>query len=141
MPSQKIFATPQDAEAAFYEALERCDADSMMAVWAEDEEVTCIHPGGPRLVGYATIRDAWRNIFANGMRLRLRLSQATTVSTPFAVVSTVLEYFSTEDDRAVSAPVVATNVYVRGAVGWRMVAHHASAVPPTSINDDSRILH
>jgi hypothetical protein len=37
--------------------------------------------------------------------------------------------------------VVATNVYVRSAAGWRMVAHHASAVPPTSINDDSRILH
>ena len=30
MPSQKIFATPQDAEAAFYEALERCDLDAMM---------------------------------------------------------------------------------------------------------------
>jgi ketosteroid isomerase-like protein len=113
----------------------------MMAVWAEDEEVTCIHPGGPRLVGYATIRDAWRNIFANGMRLRLRLSQPTTVSTPFAVVSTVLEYFSTADDQAISAPVVATNVYVRSAAGWRMVAHHASAVPPTSVGDDSRILH
>ena len=141
MPSQKIFATPQDAEAAFYEALERCDADSMMAVWAEDEEVTCIHPGGPRLVGYATIREAWRNIFGNGMRLRLRLSQPTTVSTPFAVVSTVMEYFSTADDQAINAPVVATNVYVRSAAGWRMVAHHASAVPPTSVGDDTRILH
>ena len=110
MPSQKIFATPQDAEAAFYEALERCDADAMMAVWAEDEEVTCIHPGGPRLVGFASIREAWRRIFANGMRLKLRLSQSTAVSTPFAVVSTVLEHFSTLDDQAVSAPVVATNV-------------------------------
>ncbi len=141
MPSQKIFATPQDAEAAFYEALERCDADAMMAVWAEDEEVTCIHPGGPRLVGFANIRDAWRNIFANGMRLRLRLSQSTSVATPFAVVSTVLEHFSTADNQAVSAPVVATNVYVRSAVGWRMVAHHASPVPPTSVGDDSRTLH
>ena len=141
MPSQKIFATPQDAEAAFYEALEHCDADAMMAVWAEDEEVTCIHPGGPCLVGYATIRDAWRSIFANGMRLKLRLSQATTVSTPFAVVSTVLEHFSTPDDATVSAPVVATNVYVHSTLGWRMVAHHASAVPPASMGDESRILH
>ena len=141
MPSQKIFATPQAAEAAFYEALERCDADAMMAVWAEEDEVTCIHPGGPRLVGHATIREAWRAIFANGMRLKLRLSQATTLSTPFAVVNTVLEHFSTPNDQAVSAPIVATNVYVRGATGWRMVAHHASAVPPTSLGDDSRILH
>jgi hypothetical protein len=26
-------------------------------------------------------------------------------------------------------PVVATNVYLRTAAGWRMVAHHASPVP------------
>jgi ketosteroid isomerase-like protein len=141
MPVQKIFATPQDAEAAFYEALERCDLDAMMAVWAEDEEVTCIHPGGPRLVGFAAIAEAWRAIFANGARLRLRLSQATSVSTPFAVVTTVLEHFSTADDKAVSAPVVATNVYVRGTTGWHMVAHHASPAPPNSVGDASRILH
>jgi ketosteroid isomerase-like protein len=141
MPSQKIFATPQDAEAAFYEALERCDLDAMMAVWAEDEEVVCIHPGGPRLVGYSTIRDAWQRVFANGAKLRVRVSQQTTVSTPFAMVSTLLEHFATLDDKNVSAPVAATNVYVRGALGWRMVAHHASPVPPNSVGEAPRILH
>ena len=141
MPSQKIFATPQDAEAAFYEALERCDLDAMMAVWAEDEEVVCIHPGGPRLVGYSTIRDAWQRVFANGAKLRVRVSQQSTVSTPFAMVSTLLEHFATLDDKNVSAPVAATNVYVRGALGWRMVAHHASPVPPNSVGEAPRILH
>lgn len=141
MPGQKIFATPQDVETAFYEALERCDVDAMMAVWADDEEVTCIHPGGPRLVGFAAIHEAWRAILAGGMRLRLRLSQPTAVSTPFAVVTTVLEHFSTADGQAASAPVVATNVYVRGPTGWRMVAHHASPVPPDSMGDAARILH
>ena len=33
----RIFPTPQDAEAAFYEALERADLELMMAVWSEDE--------------------------------------------------------------------------------------------------------
>ena len=141
MPSQKIFATPQDAETAFYEALERCDLDAMMAVWAEDEEVVCIHPGGPRLVGYSTIRDAWQRVFANGAKLRVRVSQQTTVSTPFAMVSTLLEHFATLDDKNVSAPVAATNVYVRGALGWRMIAHHASPVPPNSVGEAPRILH
>jgi ketosteroid isomerase-like protein len=141
MPSQKIFATPQDAEAAFYEALERCDLDAMMAVWAEDEEVVCIHPGGPRLVGYSTIRDAWQRVFANGAKLRVRVSQQSTVSTPFAMVSTLMEHFATLDDKNVSAPVAATNVYVRGALGWRMIAHHASPVPPNSVGEAPRILH
>ncbi len=141
MPSQKIFASPQDAEAAFYEALENCDIEAMMSVWAEDEEVVCIHPGGPRLVGYTTIREAWQNVFANGTRLRVRLSQQTTVSTPFAMISTLLEHFASLDDQNLSAPVAATNIYVRGALGWRMVAHHASPVPPSSIAEAPRILH
>jgi ketosteroid isomerase-like protein len=103
--------------------------------------VVCIHPGGPRLVGYSTIRDAWQRVFANGAKLRVRVSQQTTVSTPFAMVSTLLEHFATLDDKNVSAPVAATNVYVRGALGWRMIAHHASPVPPNSVGEAPRILH
>lgn len=141
MPSQKIFASPQDAEAAFYEALENCDIEAMMGVWAEDEEVVCVHPGGPRLVGYATIREAWQNVFANGTRLRVRLSQQTTVSTPFAMISMLLEHIATADNENLNAPVAATNIFVRGALGWRMVAHHASPVPPSSIAEAPRTLH
>ena len=39
MPERKIFASAQDVETAFYEALERADINAMMAVWAEDEDV------------------------------------------------------------------------------------------------------
>ena len=141
MPSQKIFASPQDVETAFYEALEQCDLDAMMTVWAEDEEVVCVQPGGGRLVGYTMIREAWQRIFANGRRLKVRVSQQTAVTTPFAMISTVLEHFATLDDENLSAPVAATNVYVRGALGWRMVAHHASPVPPNSIGEAPRTLH
>ena len=141
MSNPKIFASPQDVEAAFYEALERCDIEAMMAVWAEDEEVVCVQPGGPRLVGYTMIREAWQRIFASGHKLRVRVSQQTAVTTPFATVSTLLEHISTQDDQNLSAPVVATNVYVRGALGWRMVAHHASPVPPNSVAEAPRTLH
>jgi ketosteroid isomerase-like protein len=132
MSNPKIFATPQDVENAFYEALERADLDAMMAVWAEDEEVVCIHPGGARLVGYALIREAWRHVFTRGNKLTVRIAQQTAVVTPFAVISTVLEQIGTRDDESISAPVVATNVYVRGALGWRLVVHHASPAPPGS---------
>ena len=141
MPSQKIFASPQDVEAAFYEALERNDLDAMMSVWAEDEEVVCIHPGGARLVGYALIREAWRHIFSNGGKLTVRVSQQTMVATPFAMISSVLEHIGTRDDENLRAPVAATNIYVRGALGWRLVLHHASPVPPGSIGETPKTLH
>ena len=133
MPSKPIFPTPQDAEAAFYEALERADLEAMMAVWAEDEEIVCIHPGGPRLVGYASIREAWRRIFDGGARLRVRLSHHTAVQGPLVALHTVIEHIGVRDDETARAPVVATNVYIRGPLGWRMVLHHASMTPPDSV--------
>ena len=58
------FPTPQDAETAFYEALEAGNLDAMMEVWAEDEEIVCVHPGGERLVGYDAVRSSWAQIAA-----------------------------------------------------------------------------
>ena len=142
MPNKPIFPTPQDAEAAFYEALERADLEAMMAVWAEDEEIVCIHPGGPRLVGYASIRESWRRIFDGGARLQVRLSNPTTVSGPLSTLTTVMEHISVRNDESVRAPVVATNVYVRGALGWRMVLHHGSLTPPdTGAEAPRKTLH
>lgn len=141
MPSDKLYASPQDVEAAFYRALEHGDIEAMMAVWAEDEDIVCVHPGGPRLIGYTAIREAWQRVFSSGKQLKVRLSNQTSVTTPFAVISTVLEHIATIDDENLSAPVAATKVIVRGAMGWRLVAHHASPVPPDSIGDAPRMLH
>ncbi|MDP2795439.1 MAG: nuclear transport factor 2 family protein [Sulfurisoma sp.] len=142
MPNKPIFPTPQDVEAAFYEAIERADLEAMMAVWAEDEEIVCIHPGGSRLIGYAAIREAWRRIFDGGARLRVRLSRPTTVQGPLAALNTVMEHIAVRNDESVRAPVVASNVYVRGALGWRMVLHHASPAPPdTDAEPPRKTLH
>ena len=43
-----------------------------MEVWAEDEEIVCIHPGGPRLTGYDRVRESWTQIFASRQRLQVR---------------------------------------------------------------------
>ena len=141
MPDKPIFPTPQDAEAAFYDALERADLETLMSIWAEDEEIVCIHPGGPRLTGYAAIREAWQRIFEGGPRLKVRLSDTTTVQTPFSVVFTVIEHISVRDDESQRAPVIATNVFVRGTLGWRLVLHHVSPAPPDSINETPKVLH
>jgi hypothetical protein len=49
-----------------------------------------------------------------------------------------MEHISVRDDESVRAPVVATNVYVRSALGWRMVLHHASLTPPDAGTDAPR---
>lgn len=136
-----IFSTAQDAEAAFYEALERSDLEGMMAVWAEDEEIVCVHPGGPRLAGYAAIREAWQRIFDRGTRLSIRVVHQSHLRTPFVAVHSLMEYVTIRESDTARAPVVTTNIYMRGPLGWRLVMHHASPVPPDAPQDVPKTLH
>ena len=123
--SDKIFPTAQDAEAAFYDALERGDYAAMVAVWAEDEEILCVHPGGPRLRGSEEVLGQWKRILENGQRLRVRITQQVVISGPMIAVHSVQENISVEGQGA-AQPVVATNVYQREAGSWRLTEHHAS---------------
>ena len=125
------FATPQDAEAAFYEALERADLEAMMEVWSEDEEVNCIHPGGPRLAGFAQVRENWMQIFNSDQRLQVQLSDQVIVSGMVFSVHSLHENIlvRTGQVEGMRSIVVATNVYQRSANGWRMLLHHGSPAP------------
>jgi len=130
--SAKIFPTAQDAENAFYEALERCDLEGMMAVWAEDEDILCVHPTGGRLTGQDEVRESWAKMFSAGPRARLQVSRQVAISGMMLAVHSVFENFSLEGAKqgdARPAPIVATNVYLRTAAGWRMIVHHASPAP------------
>ncbi len=128
------FPTPQDAENAFYEALERADLEAMMAVWAEDEEIVCVHPSGPRLAGHAQVRESWRRIFSGGGGVRLQITQQVTLQAMMVTIHSVHENPPAQaaprrPGAAAAAAVVATNIYLRTATGWRMVLHHASHAP------------
>jgi uncharacterized protein (TIGR02246 family) len=143
----RIFPTAQDAENAFYEALERCDLDGMMAVWAEDEEIVCVHPAGARLTGQDQVRESWAKLFAAGPRARLRIEQQVAISGMMLAVHSVFETFSVQGQKAEAQPlpIVATNVYLRTAAGWRMIVHHASPAPaqpqPAPRDVPPKILH
>lgn len=128
--SKPIFTTAIEAESAFYDALARADLEAMMAVWSEDDEVVCVHPGGPRVVGLAAIRESWRQLFQGNPRLTIRLSHHKSVTNMMMALHTLLEHVAlAEGDENPPPPVIATNVFTRGAHGWRLVAHHASMTP------------
>ena len=139
--SERIFPTAQDAENAFYEALERADLEAMMAVWAEDEDIVCVHPTGPRLAGQEQVRESWAQIFSGGARTQVHVTRQLVVTGMMMAIHSVQENFIVESDARAQAsaqpqgrdsrplPIVATNVYQRSASGWRMVLHHASPAP------------
>ena len=125
----KIFPTAQDCQNAFYEALERSDLEAMMAVWSEDEKIVCVHPAGPRLAGQAQVREVWRQMFAGGPGMRVRLTQQVVIAGVMHEVHSVHENITVAGEQRPRPPMVATNVYLRTAAGWRMIAHHASPAP------------
>ncbi len=143
--TSKIFPTAQDAENAFYEALERGDLEGMMAVWSEDEDIICVHPTGRRLSGQDQVRESWAKIFAGGTGPRVHITQQVAVSGMMIAVHSVHENFTVEGEARAQAPVIATNVYLRTAAGWRMIVHHASPAPvqaePAQPRDASKFLH
>ena len=129
--SRKIFPTPDDAEIAFYDAFERGDLAAMMVVWAEDDDVVCIHPSGPRLVGFDAVRDSWMQIFTSGMKLSVRVTQSRRLDGPSVAVRSVVESITAPGTEAAPQLVNATNVYVLTDAGWRIAMHHAS--PPEQV--------
>jgi ketosteroid isomerase-like protein len=121
-----VGGTADEIEAAFYEALQAGEIEKLMACWADEEEIVCVHPGGPRVVGTSAIRAAFDGMFSNG-RIRAWPQNVHKVETMTSVVHSLLERIEilTKDGPA-NAWVLATNVYHRTPQGWRMVAHHAS---------------
>lgn len=115
-----------DVEAAFYEALQAGDLEQMMACWADEDDIFCVHPGGPRLVGAAAIRAAFEAMFSHGS-VRAYPERLRKVESLGAAVHNVLERIDlTTAEGTQHAWVVATNFYMKTAQGWRLVAHHAS---------------
>ena len=127
-----LFGSPQDAEAAFYEALAKADLEAMMAVWADDDDIYCVHPGGARITGMEQVRESWRQIFASGQTLRFQLREQQQVQGMMLSVHSVYEYITVAGEPRPRGPVIATNVYLRTERGWRMVVHHASPAPATA---------
>jgi ketosteroid isomerase-like protein len=118
--------SPDDTEAAFYDALQHGDIDRLMACWADEDDIVCIHPGGPRLLGHAAVRAAFEAMFSNGSVQAFPEKVRRLDAGPCRVHSVVERVVIQGNDGPKQAWVLATNVYVKTAQGWRMVAHHAS---------------
>lgn len=143
MPKAKIQAatiggSPDVIENQFYEALQTGDIEKFMACWSDEDHIICVQPGGPRLVGNASIRAAFEAMFAQGT-IAARPENICKVESLTSAMHSVIERVLIKTaDGAQDAIVVATNVYQRTAQGWRMVAHHAS---PGTVNAHAEALN
>ena len=149
MPKAKLRAdtvggTADAIETQFYEALQKGDLEKLMSCWADEDDIVCVHPGGPRLIGSASIRAAFEAMFTNGT-IAVRPEHVCKVESLTSAMHNVIERIALHTtDGTQEAVVVATNVYQRTPQGWRMVAHHASpgtAANLAEMNQAAQVLH
>lgn len=132
---KRIFASADATEQAFYDAMAHADLDAMMSLWAEDDEIVCIHPGMPRLLGHAAIRASWEAIFANG-GVAIRAVARHVLHATMTATHNVVEVIGQDESQAPLRHILATNIYLKTPAGWRIMLHHASLAPGTAPADN-----
>lgn len=129
-PAAALHDSPDEVEAQFYEALQQGDLARLMAVWLDDDEAVCVHPAGARVIGTAAIGASFEAIFASG-GIPVVPEQVHRLTSLGTAVHHLVERITVQT--AEGAPqvawVLATNVFVKTAQGWRLAAHHASPTP------------
>ncbi len=128
-------------ELAFYEAISSGDIEALMSLWAEQDDIVCIHPGSGRLVGLPAIRNSFETLFERG-KLVVKPTQVHALQSGNCVIHNLIEEVSGENDSEHEHEVYlqATNVYINTSRGWRIVLHHVSVTPgsapaqPASLN-------
>jgi ketosteroid isomerase-like protein len=127
------------ANAEFYRAFTAGDFAAMSALWSEQTEITCFHPGSALIRGRTAVLAAWRQIIAEPAPFEMHCDHARVQLLPAAAIVTCYEGNGDQP-----AHLAATNVFVLEQERWRMLHHHAgplsrpmprpSASPSTGMN-------
>jgi ketosteroid isomerase-like protein len=110
---------------AFYEAFEARDIDAMSDLWEHTDRVTCTHPGWAVLRGWGAVAASWVAMFQGPQRIQFILTdERAEVAGEIGWVTLDENIIGAETGSTVSA----LNLFLRTDRGWRLVAHHGSAI-------------
>ena len=125
-PPSAAIGSADDIEQLFYEALREGDIEKLMALWADDDDIVCVHPDGARVIGPRAIRASFEAIFAQGT-VNVQAENVRRVQTHASAMHNLVEHMQLMTPQGLRRGfLIATNVYVKSVEGWRLVAHHAS---------------
>jgi ketosteroid isomerase-like protein len=130
----RTFETPQDAEDAYYDALEEGNLDILLGVWAETDEISCLLPMHPLATGRSAVRDAFARLFARGRGIALTVKHLDWIKAGEVAIHLVEE--SPQQHAPGGPPAMAvygTNIYRRVADGWRLIVHQNAPTAPPAV--------
>ena len=128
------FNTPEEAEIAFYEAIERGDINALGSVWSLDDSIVCIHPGANRIEGRAQVLESFSDMFAESPAIGFSISDSLQTQSDGLAIHLVREEI--ELNGQLISIMVSTNIYHKEDGGWRMLLHHSSHEPESHMSDE-----
>ncbi|MFD2113576.1 YybH family protein [Thiorhodococcus fuscus] len=133
------YETPQDAEDAYYDALESGDVEAMSRIWDAEDGIACLLPMTPMAIG-AQVPLLWRTLFEQGGRFDLQVRHLGWIENGDLAIHLVEERVAAAPGVQVPPPIYATNVFRRDVDGWRLVLHQNSPtpLPPPAMPGDGR---
>ncbi len=131
-----------DANQRFYRAFESLDIKQMESVWAKESSIQCGHPGWRILRGWDAVMESWRGIFENTPSMKFILTDVSIeVRDELAWVTLYENLTSSLEGQDVSATILTTNIFQKGADGWRMIHHHGSSVVQPPPDEETPVVH
>jgi uncharacterized protein (TIGR02246 family) len=126
----------REANERFYMAMNSLDLEEMDEVWEDDAACICVHPSGDCIIGYDGIRESWLAIFNASTSMSIAASnEHITVAGEVAWVACTETISLITDEGLAAAAAQATNIFRRRGGRWRMVVHHASTIPFTTVDE------
>ncbi len=108
------------ANAAYYRAFATGDFAAMSRVWADDN-VSCIHPGWPVLIGRPAILESYRQILRSPEQERIEPRNETAMVSGDEARVFCVEFVG-------GTALATTNLFKRVAGAWRMTHHQAGPI-------------
>lgn len=124
----RAFATAQDAEDAFYDAIEERDAERLRGVWEESDDIACLLPMQPLLHG-VEVHQTFRPLTEGEIQIDIHVRHLRWLEVGDFAIHFVEERVSVPGNPPRPA-VYALNIYRRGDHGWRLLVHQNAPTPP-----------
>jgi ketosteroid isomerase-like protein len=125
------FTTPQDAEDAYYDALEDGDLPRLLAVWDDTNDISCLLPMQALAQGRAAVTEAFNQLLSRGRGIELSVTHLHWIETHDVAIHLVEETAQgTAPGGPPPPPVYASNIYRKDSRGWHLIVHQNTPHPP-----------
>jgi ketosteroid isomerase-like protein len=127
----QTYNTPQEAEDAFYDALDEGNLDQLLAVWADSDDICCLLPMHPLIQSRQAVTDLFTHMFSRDHGVSLAITHLSWIETDDIAIHQVEETVLTPSpDKPPTPPFYGTNIYRKDNTGWRLIVHQNAPTPP-----------